>query len=129
MAEKVVNDKTFRDRYLDVLYELKFKLSIKKIEGNTYIPKLEFKKMIDDETEKDLEVRNAIDKLFEPLHIYEKKTSEPVQEFNNQIPISTDYAENMVNNEIGNQLLTGPTLTKTLPQFKNKNDNKTTEQS
>ena len=129
MAENVVNDKAFRNRYLDVLYELKFKLSIKKIEGNTFIPKLEFKKMIDDETEKDLEVRNAIDKLFEPLHIYEKKNDESVQEFNNKMPVSTDYAESMVNSEIGNQLLTGPTLTKTLPQFKNKNDNKTTEQS
>lgn len=64
---------SFTSRFLDVLYEIKFKLAIKKIEGKLTIAKSDFKKMIEDETTKDIEVKNAIAKLFEPLNIFSTK--------------------------------------------------------
>ena len=67
---------SFTSRFLDVLYEIKFKLAIKKIEGKLTIAKSDFKKMIEDETTKDIEVKNAIAKLFEPLNIFSTKKEE-----------------------------------------------------
>ena len=51
MDAQVAKKPSFVSRYLDVLYEVKFKLALKKIEGKVVVAKNEFRKMIEDEEE------------------------------------------------------------------------------
>ena len=72
-----------------------------------YIAKQEFKHIIEDETSKDLDVRDAIDKLFEPLNIFKNE--------------SANY--NTVDKDSPSTNDKGMAKTKTLPAFKNSNNN------
>ena len=101
----------FVSRYLDALYEIKFKLALKKIEGKLTIAKQEFKRIIEDETTKDLDVRNAIDELFKPLNIFKNEGDEP----------QIDMKDNSASNDIG------IAKTKTLPAYKNTKSNNQTD--
>ena len=106
----------FVSRYLDALDEIKFKLAMKKIEGAVFIKKSEFSKMVEEEVNKDLEVKNAIDELFKPLNIFNKNNDLPElpkspaeivnQAFSNDMQSVADL-EKMIDKEIkeesGNQ--------------------------
>lgn len=107
MDAVIAKKPSFVSRYLDVLYEVKFKLALKKIEGKVVVAKNEFRKMIEDETTKDLDVRDAIDKLFEPLDIFNKK-GESYNMADKDAPATQDK---------------GMAKTKALPQFKNTGNN------
>ena len=110
MDAQVAKKPSFVSRYLDVLYEVKFKLALKKIEGKIVVAKNEFRKMIEEETTKDLDVRDAIDKLFEPLNIF----SNEGDNYNMK-----DKDAPATNNK-------GVAKSKALPQFKNTGNNEQT---
>ncbi len=110
MDAQVAKRPSFVSRYLDVLYEVKFKLALKKIEGKIVVAKNEFRKMIEEETTKDLDVRDAIDKLFEPLNIF----SNEGENYNMK-----DKDNSATNNK-------GVAKSKALPQFKNTGNNEQT---
>ena len=93
----------FVSRYLDALYEVKFKLALKRIEGKVTIAKKEFKQIIEEETAKDLEVKDAIDELFKPLNIFKEEDQKP----------QYDMKDSDASNE------KGMAKTKALPAFKN----------
>ena len=105
----VTKKPSFVSRFLDVLYEIKFKLALKKIEGKTNIAKQELKTIIEEEATKDLDVREAIDKLFEPLNIFKKD----------------DAGHEMKDKDASNDM--GIAKTKALPAFKNTNNNVETQ--
>lgn len=133
-------DKTplFVSRYLDILYEIKFKLALKKIEGKSFISKLEFKNIIMEETIKDEDVRKAIDALFKPLDIFSSAKQELINNLsdanfspNINEPQSINQLQNKIDQEIANAESNVNSNTKSqergiskslsLPAFKNAN--------
>ncbi len=104
------NKISLRSRFLDVLYELKFRLTVEKISGKMVILKSKFKEMIEDETAKDIMVRDKIDELFKPLNLFKKQNNNTlpnIEENNNELENSSNMA-NVKSNS----------LIKTLPQFR-----------
>lgn len=137
-------DKTplFVSRYLDILYEIKFKLALKKIEGKSFISKLEFKNIIMEETIKDEDVRKAIDALFKPLDIFSSAKQELINNLsdanfspNINEPQSINQLQNKIDQEIANAESNVNSNTKSqergiskslsLPAFKNVKPNST----
>lgn len=107
---------SLRSRFLDVLYELKFRLTVEKISGKMAILKSKFREMIEDETTKDIMVRDKIDELFSPLNLFKKQN-------NNTSPIVEDSNSNELensSNEMAN--VKSNSLIKTLPQFRSNNN-------
>lgn len=110
------NKISLRGRFLDVLYELKFRLTVEKISGKMTILKSKFREMIEDETAKDIMVRDKIDELFSPLNLFKKRN-------NNMLPIVEDSNSNELessSNEKAN--VKSNSLIKTLPQFRGNNN-------
>ena len=72
--------------------------------------------MIEDETAKDIMVRDKIDELFKPLNLFKKQN-------NNTLPIVEDSNSNELENSSNEKAnVKSNSLIKTLPQFRGNNN-------